>query len=267
MTCGNCTTNPMIVPNNMIYLANINIDDLENNFSIINTLTQENMRRNIDEIEDSNICGISDVLVPCNISLNTSNFEYENETLPDSDEFFDENQEIKFDSLEKKYSIEDGDLKFCPPTWIRKVKKLLYEYKDRFSTFKLDVEVTDMYTADLETIPGEKVIQKCRRLPHHMFQFGLKAIKQLEKARVVRESDSEWQSNVVMIPKPISATQLGAVTKADMQSGKQNKAELYCLCPDFRDLNKILVFPKQSQFTTLDKFLYTLNPNPPDGGA
>ena len=29
MTCGNCTTNPMIVPNNMIYLANINIDDLE----------------------------------------------------------------------------------------------------------------------------------------------------------------------------------------------------------------------------------------------
>ena len=35
MTCGNCTTNPMLVPNNMIYLANINIDDLENNFSII----------------------------------------------------------------------------------------------------------------------------------------------------------------------------------------------------------------------------------------
>ena len=62
-----------------------------------------------------------------------------------------------------------------------------------------------------------------------------------------------------MIPKPISAAQLRAVTKADMQSGKQNKAELYRLCLDFRDLNKILVFPKQSQFTTLDKFLYTLN--------
>ena len=61
-----------------------------------------------------------------------------------------------------------------------------------------------------------------------------------------------------MIPKPISATQLRAVTKADMQSGKQSKAELYRLCLDFRDLNKILVFPKQSQFTTLDKFLYTL---------
>ena len=169
--------------------------------------------------------------------------------------------------MRKKNSIEDGYFEFCPPTWTKKLKKLLYEYKDRFSTFKLDVEVTDMYTADLETIPGEKVIQKCRRLPHHKFQFGLKAIKQLEKAGVVRESDSEWRSNVVMIPKPISATQLRAVTKADMQSGKQNKAELYCFCLDFRDLNKILVFPKQSQVTTLDEFLYTLNPNPPDGGA
>ena len=35
-TCGNCITNPMIVPNNMIYLANININDLENKFSVIN---------------------------------------------------------------------------------------------------------------------------------------------------------------------------------------------------------------------------------------
>ena len=91
----------MIVPNNMIYLVNINIDDLENNFSIIHTPTQENMIKNIVEIEDSNVCGISDVLVPRDISLNASNLEYENETLPDSDEFFDENQEIKFDSLEK----------------------------------------------------------------------------------------------------------------------------------------------------------------------
>ena len=43
-----------------------------------------------------------------------------------------------------------------------------------------------------------------------------------------------------------------------MQSGKQNKAELYRLCLDFRDLNKILVFPKQCQFTTLDQFLHKL---------
>ena len=102
MTCGNCTTNPMIVPNNMIYLANINIDDLENNFSVIHTPTQENMIKNIVEIEDSNVCRISDVLVPRNISPNALNFNYENETILDSDEFFDENYEIKFAPLEKK---------------------------------------------------------------------------------------------------------------------------------------------------------------------
>ena len=43
-----------------------------------------------------------------------------------------------------------------------------------------------------------------------------------------------------------------------MQRGDQNTAELYRICLDFRELNNILVFPKQVQFTTLDKFLNTL---------
>ena len=48
------------------------------------------------------------------------------------------------------------------------------------------------------------------------------------------------------------------MTKADMQRGDQNTAELYRICLDYRELNNILVFPKQVQFTTLDKFLNTL---------
>ena len=80
---------------------------------------------------------------------------YENETLPNTEEFFDENQEIKFQALEKKFTIEDGDFKDCPSTHIKQLKSLLNKFKDRFSTFKLDVEVTDMYTADLETEPGK----------------------------------------------------------------------------------------------------------------
>ena len=140
--------------------------------------------------------------------------------------------------MEKRFTIEDGDFSDCPQKYLKPLKKLLDEFKVRFSTFKLDVEVTDMYTADLETEPGKKVVQKCRRLANHKFQFGFKAIKQLEQAGVVRQSDSEWRSNVVMVPKPVSAGQLRTVTKADMQSGKQNKAELYRLCLDFRDLKK-----------------------------
>jgi hypothetical protein len=41
-----------------------------------------------------------------------------------------------------------------------------------------------------------------------------------------------------MIPKPTSVNQLRTGTKADMQSGKQHKADLYRLCLDFRELNK-----------------------------
>ena len=97
-----------------------------------------------------------------------------------------------------------------------------------------------------------------RFLPNHRYNFAIKAIKQLEKAGVVRESDSEWRSNVVFVPKPVKSNELRSVTKADMQRGDQNTAELYRICLDFRELNNILVFPKQVQFTTLDKFLNTL---------
>ena len=34
---------------------------------------------------------------------------YENETLPNTEEFFDEYHEIKFEALEKRFTIEDGD--------------------------------------------------------------------------------------------------------------------------------------------------------------
>ena len=112
--------------------------------------------------------------------------------------------------------------------------------------------------ADLETVEGKKVVQKVRFLPNHRYNFAIKAIRQLEKAGVVRESDSEWRSNVVLVPKPVKSNELRSVTKADMQRGDQNTAELYRICLDFRELNNILVFPKQVQFTTLDKFLNTL---------
>jgi hypothetical protein len=35
-------------------------------------------------------------------------------------------------------------------------------------------------------------------------------------------------------------------------------SKLYRLCLDFRELNSILDFPQQMQFTTIDDFLHTL---------
>ena len=68
----------------------------------------------------------------------------------------------------------------------------------------------------------------------------------------------EIECSTVLVPKPVKSNELRSVTKADMQRGDQNTAELYRICLDFRELNNVLVFPKQVQFTTLDKFLNTL---------
>ena len=139
--------------------------------------------------DDPNLVTICNLLVPlgndCTVMTHSIQNEYDNEKLPNAEQFFDENHEIKFEALKKRFTIEDGDFSDCPQKYLKPLKKLLDEFKDRFSTFKLDVEVTDMYTADLETEPGKKVVQKCRRLANHKFQFGFKAIKQLEQAGVV----------------------------------------------------------------------------------
>jgi dUTPase len=232
--CDHFLDNNIHIPVNCIDISHSTIDDSEP-----------------DEFLEHEMADIS-------IFAHSIKDKFENETLPSSEEFFDENFDVKFELLEKKFTIEDGDFSHCPKEHLAPLKKLLHEFHDRFSKFKLDVEVTDKYIANLETEPGKKVIQKCRRLAPHKFQFAIKAIQQLEKAGVIEKSNSEWRSNVVMIPKPTSANQLRTVTKADMQSGKQHKADLYRLCLDFRELNKILIFPQQSQFTTLDSLLYNL---------
>ena len=55
------------------------------------------------------------------------------------------------------------------------------DFEDRFSKSQLDLEITDKYTADLETVEGKKVVQKVRFLPNYRYNFAIKAIKQLEK--------------------------------------------------------------------------------------
>jgi hypothetical protein len=115
-----------------------------------------------------------------------------------------------------------------------------------------------MYEADLETIPGKIVNQRVRRLPDNKYQFAMKAIKQLEEAGVVSESDSEWRSNVVMVPKPVGKNELRSNTKSDMQDKDKQNAQLYRICLDFKELNELLIFLKQVQFVNLDTLLFTL---------
>jgi predicted aspartyl protease len=120
---------------------------------------------------------------------------FDDETLPPSDEYFDNHQELDFAILDKTITLESGDYSSCPPEHLPKLMNLLMQFEDRFSKSKLDLETTTLYEAPLPTHPGRIVQQKVRRLPPHKYQFTIKAIEQLEEAGVVRRSDSEWYQN------------------------------------------------------------------------
>jgi dUTPase len=202
---------------------------------------------------------IHDSLLPTvDVNSHSIRADLENETLPPAEELFDEYQELDFALLDKTYSINDGDFSQCPPEYLKPLKNLLNKYDDRFSKTKLDLETTTIYEASLPTEPNLIVDEKCRKLPDHKYRFAMKAINKLQASGVIRPSDSPWRSNVVLVPKPTGKEDLRENTKAEMLSGKHNTSELYRLCLDFRNLNKVLIFPQKTQFTTLDQFLHTL---------
>jgi hypothetical protein len=138
---------------------------------------------------------------------------YKKETLPAGEELFDDSLKLEFEILYKNLTIDDGDFSNCPKEDYPKIRKLLDKFEDSFSKTKLNIEVTYMYEADLETMPGKKVAQKVCMLPQHKYEFAMKAVRQLEKANVVRESDSPWRSNVVMVPKPVGKNEFRSNTK------------------------------------------------------
>ena len=108
----------------------------------------------------------------------------------------------------KVIALDMGDYSHCLKEWRGRLDALVKDFKVRFSKSKLDLEITDKYLADLETVEGKKVVQKVRFLPNHWYNLAIKAIEQLEKAGILCESDSEWHSNVVLVPKPVKSNKL-----------------------------------------------------------
>lgn len=222
----------------------------------LKSVDQEHSKNQQDFVE----CPKNHDIKYAKVQINNYNIQDDmhNETIPPSSEFFQDQYVIDHKILDKKYTILDGDFSKTPKSHLDKLLKLLKKYADRFSTSKLDIEQTTLYEAALPTIPGRKVVQPVRRLPPVKFQFAMKALSQLEKAGVISKSDSPWRSNVVLVPKPTSSSELRSNTKADQLTGKQHRSELYRICLDFRELNSILEFPNQTQFKTIDNFLHTL---------
>jgi hypothetical protein len=79
--------------------------------------------------------------IPANNGQKTETFSshsihesLDNETLPPAEEMFDDHQPLEFESLDKTFTIKDGDYSECPPEYYDKLMKLMTEFKDRFST-------------------------------------------------------------------------------------------------------------------------------------
>ena len=76
--------------------------------------------------------------------------EYEDERMYYSEQMFDDTLELKLEALDKVITLDMGDYSHCPKEWRGGVDALVKDFEDRFSQSKLDLEITDKYTADLE---------------------------------------------------------------------------------------------------------------------
>ena len=64
------------------------------------------------------------------ISSHSFQQELKDETLPPAEEFFDDNQELKVEILDKKIGLDQGDYSDCPKQWRVKLDELLENFKD-----------------------------------------------------------------------------------------------------------------------------------------
>ncbi len=79
--------------------------------------------------------------------------------------------------------------------------------------------------------------KKAKRIPDTRFEQAHAAVKQFESAGILSTSDSEWRSNIVLIPRD------------------EEKCSRFRVGLDFKKLNNILVCPENVKFATLDEML------------
>jgi hypothetical protein len=169
--------------------------------------------------------------------------------LPHSEEVFKEYQELTLLDTSKKYSLNDGDFSHCPEKYYNILMNLLKDFKDRVIESVFDFRLSydpcqpgihSDYEAEIETLEGKKLYEKAKRIPTSKFENALTVIKQWELAGIVSVSDSAWRSNFVLIPRT------------------DEKSSRFRVGLDFKELNNILMCPKDVKFATLDQLLSKL---------
>ena len=97
-----------------------------------------------------------------------------------------------------------------------KLRFLLSEYSDVFARDSYDIGHTDVVTHHIETGNEPPVKQRPRRLPMVQLEELKKQVEDLKSRNIIRESHSNWASNVILVKK---------------------KDSTWRLCVDYRELN------------------------------
>lgn len=97
-----------------------------------------------------------------------------------------------------------------------RLRALLIEYSDVFAKDSNDIGHTDVVKHHIDTGDEPPVRQRPRRLPQTQVDELRKQIDDLRKRNIIRESNSNWGSNVVLVKKKDSS---------------------WRLCVDYRELN------------------------------
>ena len=97
-----------------------------------------------------------------------------------------------------------------------KLRALLIEYADVFARDSGDLGHTDVVRHHIDTGDEQPVRQRPRRLPQTQVDELRRQIEELRKRNIIRESESNWGSNVVLVKKKDSS---------------------WRLCVDYRELN------------------------------
>ena len=97
-----------------------------------------------------------------------------------------------------------------------KLRSLLNEYSEIFAKDSYDIGHTDLVKHHIETGDEPPVRQRARRLPMVQLEELKKQVEDLKNRNIIRESNSNWASNVILVKK---------------------KDSTWRLCVDYRELN------------------------------
>ena len=134
--------------------------------------------------------------------------------------------------------LYERSIKQVPKDYHKKIHKIIAQHSRVFAKSAGDMGRTTWVRHDIDTGDHSPVRQRPRRLRHDQKSEIQKQIKNLQEAGLIRPSESEWASNVVLVKK---------------------KDGSWRMCIDYRDLNLKTLNPDSYMLPRIDDTLDALS--------